>query len=263
MFETLKYSVESGVARIVLDRPERHNAINSVMSRELPLLWRRFKADPAAIVAIVTGAGDRAFCTGADIADLPQVEDASASVKDQLRWTPRQNDVWKPVICAVNGMAVGGGLHFVADCDIVIASAEACFFDTHVRVGLVAGLEPVVLARKMPIEAVLRMALMGGGERMSAQRALEVGLVGELTPLDQLMARANEIATIVKQGAPMALARSKQAIWRALELPLEAALENASRLIGEHNAGPDFAEGQAAFLERRAPRWSPYQDGEV
>ena len=261
MFETLDYSVEDGVARIVLDRPARHNAINSAMSRELPLVWARFKADPQAIVAVLTGAGDKAFCTGADIADLPQLDDGAGSVKQQLRWTPLQNAVWKPVICAVNGMAVGGGLHFVADCDIVIASQTASFFDTHVRVGLVAGLEPVVLARKIGFEAVMRMALTGGGERMSAERALAVGLVGECVPPDRLMARAMEIAALVKQNAPMAMARTKQALWQSLELPLAAALDNAARLIEANNAGADFIEGQAAFLERRAPRWSPYHDG--
>jgi E-phenylitaconyl-CoA hydratase len=261
MFETLRYAVEDGVARITLDRPERHNAINAVMSRELPLVWARFAADASAVVAVLTGAGDKAFCTGADIADLPQVEDPDRPIKDQLKWTPRQNQVWKPVVCAVNGMAVGGGLHFVADCDIVIASAAASFFDTHVRVGLVAGLEPVALARKIPFETVMRMALMGGGERMSAQRALEVGLISECVPPERLMERAGAIAAIVAQNAPMALARTKQAIWGALEAPLEAALENASRLIEDHNAGPDFVEGQAAFRERRAPRWSPYHEG--
>lgn len=261
MFETLDYSIEDGIARIVLNRPDRHNAINSVMSRELPMAWRRFSADPSAIVAILSGAGGKAFCTGADIADLPQVDDPDLSVKDQLKWTPRQNQVWKPVICAVNGMAVGGGLHFVADSDIVIASESASFFDTHVRVGLVAGLEPVALTRKIPFEAVMRMALMGGGERIDAAQALRIGLISERVALEDLMGRAQAIAQIIKQNSPMAMARTKQAIWRSLEAPLEVALEHASALISEHNAGPDFAEGQAAFLERRAPRWSPYHEG--
>jgi len=260
MFETIQYSVEDGVALIRLARPERHNAINSVMSRELPLVWRRFRTDPSAIVAILTGAGDKAFCSGADISDLPVVDEAGGALKDQLPWTPRQNQVWKPVICAVNGMAVGGGLHFVADCDIVIASTEATFFDPHVRVGLVAGLEPVVLCRRAAFEAVLRMALMGGGERMGAQRALDIGLISECVAPDQLMARASALASVIKLNSPSALARTQQAIWQSLEMPLEAALENASRLIAEHNLGPDYAEGQAAFLERRPPRWSPYHD---
>ncbi|MDR3510987.1 MAG: enoyl-CoA hydratase-related protein [Caulobacteraceae bacterium] len=256
MFETLDYALEAGVARLVLNRPERHNAINSVMSRELPLAWARFEADPAARVAIVIGAGDRAFCTGADIADLPQADDPGRSIKDQLVWTPRQARVTKPVICAVNGMVVGGGLHFVADCDVVIASENASFFDTHVRVGLVAGLEPVALARKIPLDAVLRMALMGGSERLSARRALEIGLVGECVAPEALGARAGELADAIKAHAPQALARTKAAIWQSLELPLEAALDRASALIAEHNAGPEFAEGQAAFREGRAPNWA-------
>jgi enoyl-CoA hydratase/carnithine racemase len=255
MFKTIAYRVADGVAVIQLDRPQHHNAIDSVMHRELPLVWQRFKRDPAAIVAIITGTGDKAFCSGADIADLP-----AAGTGADIRWTARQNAVWKPVICAVNGMAVGGGLHFIADSDIVIAADTATFFDTHVRVGLVAGLEPVALCRRMPMEAVLRMALMGGGERLGAQRALELGLVGELVAPAQLQSRAHQLADLIKRNSPAALARTKQAIWQAQELHLDAALDNAWRLINVHNDGPDFAEGTRAFLEKRKPCWQTYHE---
>ena len=258
MFETLDYSVTDGVAVIRLDRAAQHNAVNSVMHNELPSAWQRFKRDPAAVVAILTGAGNKAFCSGADIADLPAV--ASDDDRTEIRWTARQNDVWKPVICAVNGMAVGGGLHFVADSDIVIAADTASFFDTHVRVGLVAGLEPVALCRRMPMEAVLRLALTGGGERLDAQRARELGLVGEVVAADQLWLRALELAELVKRNSPAALARTKQAIWQAQDLHLETALDNAWALISAHNEGPDFAEGTRAFLEKRKPRWQPYHE---
>ncbi|MDR3507085.1 MAG: enoyl-CoA hydratase-related protein, partial [Caulobacteraceae bacterium] len=125
----------------------------------------------------------------------------------------------------------------------------------------VAGLEPVALTRKIPFEAVMRMALMGGGERIDAAQAMRIGLISERVASEDLMSRAQSIAGIIKQNSPMAMARTKQAIWRSLEAPLEAALDHASALISAHNAGPDFAEGQAAFLERRAPRWSPYHEG--
>ena len=254
-FATLRYELQDGVALITLDRPAAHNAVNAQMSRELPLAWRRFEEDDAALVAIITGAGEKAFCVGADLGDLPEM-DAAGSLQS-IRWSPLQNQVWKPVICAVNGMAVGGGLHFVADSDIVIAAGHATFFDTHVKVGLVAGLEPVSLARRMPLEAVLRMALVGGAERIDAAQAHALGLVGEVVPAELLLSRAHEVADMIKRHSPAALRRTKQAIWGATERGLTAGLEHAWQLIMEQNAHPDMQEGGSAFLERRAPRWRP------
>jgi enoyl-CoA hydratase/carnithine racemase len=258
-FSTIDYSLTDGVALIRLNRPSRRNAINSAMSRELPRVWQQFKNDPEAVVAIVTGAGDRAFCSGADIGDLPQLDMHSVeAARAGMAWTARQNAVWKPVICAVNGATVGGGLHFVADSDIVLAAHSASFSDSHVSVGLVSGLEPVALARRMPLEAVLRMALVGAAERMDADRALQCGLVGEVVPDVDLLDRAFDIARTMAGNSPSAMARTKQAIWAAKELSLEAALDHAWGRIIEHNRGADFAEGQRAFLERRAPQWQPY-----
>ncbi|MEX6724693.1 enoyl-CoA hydratase/isomerase family protein [Parapedomonas caeni] len=254
MFDTIDYRLDAGIATIRLNRPDRHNAINHQMHLELPQVWQRFNEDPAAIVAIVTGAGERAFCSGADVADLPRPEMDSA---DGLRWTAIQNKVWKPVICAVNGLTVGGGLHFVADADIVIAAEHASFSDSHVSVGLVAGLEPVSLARRMPLEAVLRMALMGREARLDAARAMALGMVGDVVPAGELLARAEAVARIIARNSPGAMARTKRAIWQSLELPLHAALDRAWAEIQANNAGPDFQEGIAAFRERRAPNWPP------
>ncbi len=261
MFETLDYQVTDGVALLTLNRPRQHNAVNSVMSRELPLAWERFRNDPEAIVAIITGAGEKAFCTGADVRDVPELNaPAERATLESIRWTSLQNRIWKPVICAVNGLTVGGGLHFVADSDLVIAATSAMFFDTHVAVGLVAGLEPVSLCQRMPIQAVLRMALMGAGERLSAQRAYELGMVGEVVPADRLLARAFELAALLKVNSPSAMARTKQAIWEAAEQGLSQGLQNAWRLMMEQARHPDVAEGVNAFVEKRAPRWRPLTD---
>lgn len=255
-YATLQYAVTDGIATITLQRPEKGNAINSRMSEELPAVWGAFEADASARVAIITGAGERAFCVGADLADRPgtDAEGHDASLKS-IRWTSLQNDVSKPVICAVNGMAVGGGLHFVAESDMVIAAEHATFFDTHVKVGLVSGLEPVVLARRMPLEAVMRLALTGGAERLSAHRARELGLVGEVVPADQLSSAAYALALSVRDHSPAALARTKRAIWQSKELGLHDALQFAWREIAEHIGHPDVEEGARAFLERRSPRW--------
>ena len=260
-YESLNYEVENGVAHIVLNRAHAHNAVNIQMARELPLMWRRFSEDKNAIVAILTGAGDRAFCAGADLADLPDTTiGRDFKTVDSMRWTSLRNDVWKPVICAVNGLTVGGGLHFVADSDIVLASTKATFFDTHVKVGLAAGLEPVCLARKIPLEAVLRMMLVGGNERMSAQRALEIGLIGEVVQPEDLLERAREIAEMVKTNSPEAMAKTKKAIWRGLDMGLDDAMQYAWELIIEQEAHPDFKEGTSAFLQKRLPRWQPLGD---
>lgn len=264
-YETLTYDVHDGVATITLNRPQQRNAVNAMMSRELPEVWKQFKHDDNAVVAILTGAGDKALSTGADLADLPETDGEPdeqgrkwGSLKS-IRWTALQNRIWKPVICAVNGMAVGGGLHFVADADIVLAADTATFFDTHVKVGLVAGLEPVSLARKMPFEAVMRMALTGGNERLTAQRAYELGMVSEVVPAANLMAQALALANLIKTHSPVSLARTKKALWEAKEMGLHAALDNAWGYIMAQNTHPDIQEGGKAFMERRAPQWQPYR----
>ena len=267
-FETILYEKQDGVATITLNRPERHNAFNVAMARELKQAWADVKASPEVVCAIVTAAGTRAFCTGMDVAEV-----ASGSAPEEARRTEReqgkpfyrfltaiQNRCWKPVVTAVNGMVVGGGLHFVADSDLVVCSEEATFFDTHVKVGLVAGLEPVGLARRIPLEAVLRLALLGGSERMDARTALAVGLVGEVLPPDRVLPRARELAAMISQHSPTALALSKRAIWESLDVGLEAALERTWKLIQGHGEHPDLAEGTRAFVEKRKPRWAPYSE---
>lgn len=263
--ETLLYEVDDRVATITLNRPDRHNAFDATMGRELRQVWEEVKRDPAVVCVIVTGAGEKAFCTGMDLAAV-----ADGSAREQARaeretgrpfycyLTALQNRCWKPVVTAVNGMVVGGGLHFIADSDLIVCSQNATFFDTHVKVGLVAGLEPVGLTRRMPLEAVLRMALLGGSERLGAEQALALGLVGELQPPHRVLPRARELAARIAEHSPTALARSKQAIWESLDAGLQASLERTEEIIRTHHDHPDLAEGARAFVERRRARWAPY-----
>ncbi len=258
-FSTIDYRVKDGIASILLNRPDQLNAVNSRMSKELPEAWNCFNDDNSAIVAIISGHGKKSFCSGADLADLPDMDgDLGEATLESIKWTSLQNNIWKPVICAVNGMACGGGLHFIADSDIVIASDKATFFDTHVKVGLVAGLEPVSLSRKIPLERVLRMSLMGGGERVDALEAKNIGLISELVDEDNLMDRAIEIANKIKIHSPSALAKTKKAIWDSKETGLTEALRNAWNLISDQHTHPDFNEGTNAFIEKRTPKWAPY-----
>ena len=262
-FETLLYEKRERVVIITLNRPDRLNAINGVMSRELPQAWRAVMEDPEISVAIVTAAGERSFCTGFDMMSAAEGDaDVGASESrgslDSIKFTAIQNGCWKPVITAVNGMVTGGGLHFIADSDLIVAADHATFFDNHVRVGLVSGMEPVGLIRRVPMEAVLRMSFLGGAERMTAERAYQIGMVGDVVPQAQLMPRSLELAEKIARHSPAALIASKRAIWGSLNLGLEEAMENAWSIISEHGDHPDSQEGPRAFAERRDPKWQPY-----
>jgi enoyl-CoA hydratase/carnithine racemase len=260
-FETLLCEKADGVATLTLNRPKSFNAFNVAMALELRRFWESVSADPEVTCVIVTGAGDKAFCTGADVTEVAG-SDTEARANESFQESPFghltaiHNRCWKPVITALNGMVVGGGFHFVCDSDLVIAAEHATFFDTHVKVGLVAGLEPVGLARRIPLEAVLRLALLGGSERMNAQEALRLGLVGEVLPAAQLLPRARELAAKIAQHSPAALMRTKQAIWESLDTGLHQGLARAWEIIGHHGAHPDVKEGATAFVEKRKPRWS-------
>ena len=262
-YETLLYEKRDRIAVITLNRPERHNAFTFAMAHELHDAWESVKTDPDVTCAVLTGAGEKALCTGVDVAAVSEEGGFEKSEKPSedppfLKMTAIQNRCWKPVVTAVNGMVCGGGLHFVADSDIIVAAENATFFDTHVRLGVISGLEPVGLARRIPLEAVMRLALLGGSERMTAKEALRVGLVGEVVPQSELMTRAMEIAGKIAQHSPTALARSKQAIWESLDTGLEQALADTWQMIREHTQHPDHAEGPRAAMEKRAPKWAPY-----
>lgn len=259
-FETIRLEQRGATALLTLHRPERLNAINGAMSRELKVAWDEIKRDPAVAVVIVTGAGEKALSTGFDVADVASgtanfgVEGEQGKLSS-VKLTALQNRCWKPVITAVNGMCCAGGLHFVADSDLVIAADHATFFDPHVGVGLVAGLEPIGLARRMALEPVMRMALLGARERMSAARAFELGLVGEVVPRAELRDRAFALADLVAENSPAAIATTKQALWESLDVGLGEALAIGQRAIASHRGHPDGREGALAFREKRKPRW--------
>ena len=262
-FETLKYEMDDNIAIVTLNRPERLNAISREMAIELGELWDSVKRDPEVAVVVLTGAGEKSLCTGVDVTSVSEKGgfDRKAPPTEEppfLRMTPIQKKCWKPVIAAVNGMVCGGGFHFIADCDIVIAADHATFFDTHVRSGTLAGLEPVSLARRIPFEAVMRLSLMGGSERMGADEALRLGMVGEVVPMAELLPRAIEVAKKIAAHSPTALARTKQTLYESLDLGLEDALANTWKMISLHTTHPDQAEGPRARMQKREPNWGPY-----
>ena len=251
-----------GIAIATLDRPERGNALAPGMMRSFRAIWADVRENPAVRVAIVTAAGDRHFCTGFDVAEAEGADAGlvfdNRPLAEAVHWSPRQNAVWKPVICGVQGSCVGGGLHFVVDSDVIVASRNARFLDSHVNVGMVGALENVGLAMRLPLGTALRMTLQGRDFRLGAERAHALGLVDELveTPAEVLPA-CLEIARSMLANSPQAMALSKQAVWGGLERGYRDALEHAWALLRLHWGHPDFTEGPRAFAEQRAPRWNP------
>ncbi len=256
------YEKHDHVAVITINRAQRGNSLTPGMQKLFRAIWADVREDQEVGVAVVTAAGERHFCTGFDVGEAA-AEDADSvfnnrPLAEAVFWSPHQNQVWKPVICAVNGLCVGGGLHFVVDADIVVAAESAAFMDTHVNVGMVGAIENVGLAKRLPLGAALRMTLMGRHYRMPARRGYELGLIDELVakPADLLPA-ALGMARLMLENSPQAMALSKQAVWGALENGYGAALEQAWALLRLHWAHPDFTEGSRAFAEKRAPRWNP------
>jgi len=246
------------VAILRLNRPHRANSLTPGMRDLVADAWRRVDEDPQCRVVIVTGSGPRHFCTGVDVqavAASGRTTSGNGHVRDEVIWSPLVRGVKKPVICAVNGLAAGGGLHFVADADIVVAGQHAEFMDTHTSIGMVGAVENIGLTRRLPIGTVLRMTLEGRGFRLSAERAYVLGLVDELCPPGAELERALAIAENIAKNSPRASQLSKLAIWSSIGQPHEQAAEYGWALARLHWSHPDFTEGPKAFSERREPRW--------
>jgi enoyl-CoA hydratase/carnithine racemase len=235
-YETILVEKSSdGVTTVTLNRPEVLNAFNQKMEDEFARVWSEVKSDDSVRAVVLAAAGDRAFCTGVDVSE--RLDSDSPFLDRDQPWaehedpgrklSPRRNEVWKPVIAAVHGMCAGGAFYWIADCDIVICSGEATFFDPHVTYGLVAALEPIALTYRIPFADVMRMALLGGHERITAERALTIGLVTEIVERESLLARAQEIARVIAGQPPAAVQGTVKAIWQSLDMTRSQALATA------------------------------------
>jgi enoyl-CoA hydratase/carnithine racemase len=262
-YDTITYEVRDRTATITFNRPDRLNAISPEMAEELRRAYAAAEEDPEVWTLLITGNG-RAFCTGADVVEIPddgRVIYPEPYLSTYPQWeapqeaTPPFRTMTKPVITAVNGLCCGAGLDLLTTGDISIASDRAEFFDPHVSIGLVSGRESVRLARILPTGVAMRMALMGKHERMSAQRAYELGLVSEVVPHDDLLSRAHEIAATVNRNAPLAVRGTRLAIRKGLDLPLHEAEILAEAFRERVVRTDDAREGPAAFVEKREPKW--------
>jgi enoyl-CoA hydratase len=259
-YETLVVERRGPVGWLIFDRPEMGNAMNAQMLTELEHAWRDLDGDPDVRVIVNTGNG-RVFQTGVDVkqisTDLDAMREHSRRTKRaELRFTAWHNRVWKPVVVAVNGVCAGGGLHFVADADVAMASSDATFVDPHVSLGQVTAYEAIGLMRRIPVEAVMRMALMGRHERIGADRAYRLGMVSEVVdPPERLRDEAQALAEKIAKNSPAAMAATKRALWGALEMGLTDACRAGAQELVSMWGHPDQEEGPRAFAEKRDPVW--------
>ncbi len=241
-YQTIEFELRGHVATITLDRPERMNSFNRTMCEELQHAWATVRDTDDVHVAVLRANGDRAFCTGLDVKD-------GAWWRDQNVWNhvdpgaylgPRSNKVWKPVVCAVQGMCAGGGQYMVNECDIVIAAEDATFFDPHANGSIVSAVEPIgMLHRGVPLGEVLRWALMGSDERLTAATAQRIGLVTEVVPTTELRDRAADIAAQIAGRDPIAIQGTVRAIWEATEMPPAMAKQNGLLYTHVGNRPPE------------------------
>ena len=210
------------------NRPEVLNAFDRQMCEEVRAAWRLVKEDPGVHAAVVRAEGDRAFCAGLDTGkSYGQPDDVWNHEDPGELLSPKWQKVWKPVVCAVQGMCTAGAFYFLNEADIVICSSDATFFDSHVTYGMVSALEPVGLMRRVGLGDTLRMALFGNDERVSAQTALQIRLVTEVVDRAALWERAHEIAAGMAARPSAATQGTVRAIWESLDRPYRAAVEQA------------------------------------
>ena len=230
-YQTIELIKQDHVATVTINRPGALNSFTRRMLDEFSHLWRDLAEDDEVHSVVLRAAKGRAFSTGADV--KAALEEGGAIMHDNI-WVaadpgeklgPKAMKCWKPVVCAVHGMAAGGAFYWIAECDIIICSNDATFFDPHVTYGMTAALEPILATYRMPLGDVLRMTLLGNDERISAETALRIGLVTEVTTPEALWDRADDLARKIASKPPAATQGSVRAIWESLDQPRTIALQ--------------------------------------
>jgi enoyl-CoA hydratase/carnithine racemase len=256
-FDTIDYvEGDDGVATVTLNRPDVHNAFNSLMQRELHTLWRLLRRRDSVRCIVLTGAGEKAFCTGIDRMEQMGGERSDTTDPDVVgsggtpfmfndpgdNIGPKSCDLWKPVIAAVNGMACGGAFYMLGEVEFVIAAEHAAF-------------EPIHMAGITPFPEIMRLSLMGNYERMSAARAYQIGMVSEVVPGDQLATRAHEVAAIIASQPRLAIEGTVRAIWSTREMPQREAVRLGYAYVAMGTSQDSIAEGQELFASGKRVEW--------
>ena len=254
----VKFSVEDKIGTIVLNRPEAMNALDQETRQELVEIWERVRRDDDIWVVVITGAGEKAFCAGADLKkSVPTAEESFAQQmfsNPVSQSTAAHMETDKPIIAAVNGYAMGGGMEIALACDIRIASEKAQFALSEAKVGSIPGSAGTQrLPRAIGMSDAMLMLLTG--DRIDAQEALRNGLVSKVVPPDQLMPTAYEIAKKIAGNAPLSVRAIKRLVKRGMDLPLSHAAEAERYVFGLLYQSEDRIEGRKAFAEKRKPQY--------
>jgi enoyl-CoA hydratase/carnithine racemase len=249
----VNYEKSGRIAIFTINRPEAMNALNMETMRELQKVMTEFRDDPELWVGIVTGAGEKAFCGGADIKDtLPFMREHG---RDPWAMPPsimRGLEMWKPLVAAINGMALGGGLELALACDIRIAADNARLGTPEVTLGLIPGWGGTQrLPRAIPWCKAAELLLTG--KLIDAEEAYRIGLVNKVVPQVEVMATAREWAEAICKAAPLAVRAAKEAMIRGSAMTLEEGLRLENSLVASVMSTEDFAEGTRAFVEKRKP----------
>ncbi|MDQ1696041.1 MAG: hypothetical protein QOJ03_1394 [Frankiaceae bacterium] len=253
---TVEVAVADGVATVTLDRPTVHNAFDSLMVEELARVWQTAALDNAVRALVLTGRGHEAFCTGVDRSTIPEgyVFDAF-SYRDPGRLIgPKSQGLWKPIIAAVNGMACGGAFYLLGEADVLLAADHATFFDPHVTYGMVAAFEPILLLRRMPFGDVLRMALVGSHERITAATAQRLGLVSEVVARDELLDTAQQLARTIAAAPATAVQATLRTLWAAKDMALAQAVDLGNVFLQLGVSSEAYDEGQELFRSGARPQ---------
>jgi enoyl-CoA hydratase/carnithine racemase len=266
--ETLIVRKDDGIAWVSLNRPAVRNAINQQMQDELRELWTAFRYDDDVRCVVLTAEGE-SFCTGIDRAEAVSDDNNAAMAAGNLpgyptAWMyddpgrdvgPKSRDLWKPVIAAVQGIACGGAFYMLGEVEFIIASDDAVFFDPHVTYGMTAAFEPVQMLSKMPFQEIMRLSLLGAHERMSAERAFQVGLVSEVVPRAELLERAGWAARVIADAPPLVIQGTMRALWTVLDMPRAQGIGMANLFTRIGSDAAAFKAGQDRFASGQRVEW--------
>jgi len=257
-YQTILMALDRKIARITLNRPDVHNAFNATMISEIADALDRIKSARSVHVVVLTGKG-KSFCAGADINWMREIIHYTyeQNLEESLQLAEALHKLYtlpKPTVAMVNGTAIGGGNGFLAACDIAIATQEAKFGLSEVKIGLVpAAISPYVI-RKIGESKAREYFLTG--KRITAVMAQEIGLINEVVPQEQLEDKVEEMVGLLLTSGPEALANCKELIFRVPQMSLEEAKDFTARMIANLRISEEGQEGMTSFLEKRKPKWS-------
>ncbi len=250
------YTVDGAIARVTINRPERRNSMSYGVMQGLRDAVAAAKADDAVRVVVLTGAGEKAFCAGADLGGIADNAGAAAAHDGRGLLADLFRELWalgKPTIARVRGFALAGGFGLALACDVVIASDDAQFGTPEVNVGLWPYMITVPMLRSMPPKTVLELQM--SGRRVGAEEAQRIGFVSRVVPVGELDAAVDDAAEGFASKSPLVLRWGRDAFYRVAEMDADAALDYLQAMLTIHTQSEDAAEGVAAFAEKRTPVW--------